>query len=97
MKASERKQWFEAMVLLDYYRWKSKPSTERRDGTRYRGLITRNGALKAAKQSKPDVILADVSMPRLGGYELCQRIRADGIAARIRLATVRWQAASWPR
>ena len=34
-------------------------------------------ALQAAKQSKPDVILADVSMPRLGGYELCQRIRAD--------------------
>src|SRR5258705_10532556 len=34
-------------------------------------------ALQAAKQSKPDVILADVSMPRLGGYELCQRIRPD--------------------
>ncbi|HEY4883295.1 MAG TPA: response regulator, partial [Myxococcales bacterium] len=34
-------------------------------------------ALQAAKQSKPDLILADVSMPRLGGYELCQRIRAD--------------------
>jgi len=34
-------------------------------------------ALQAAKQSKPDVILADVSMPKLGGYELCQRVRAD--------------------
>src|SRR6266404_2861923 len=34
-------------------------------------------ALQAAKQSKPDLILADVSMPRLGGYELCQRVRAD--------------------
>ncbi len=34
-------------------------------------------ALLAAKQSKPDLILADVSMPRLGGYELCQRVRAD--------------------
>jgi len=34
-------------------------------------------ALQAAKQLKPDLILADVSMPRLGGYELCQRIRAD--------------------
>jgi len=34
-------------------------------------------ALKAAKQSKPDLILADVSMPKLGGYELCQRVRAD--------------------
>jgi CheY-like chemotaxis protein len=34
-------------------------------------------ALQAAKQSKPDLILADVSMPKLGGYELCQRVRAD--------------------
>src|SRR5712692_10409114 len=34
-------------------------------------------ALKAAKASRPDLILADVSMPGLGGYELCQRVRAD--------------------
>src|SRR5207245_6933308 len=34
-------------------------------------------ALQAAKQSRPDLILADVLMPRLGGYELCQRVRAD--------------------
>src|SRR5438128_9954675 len=34
-------------------------------------------ALQADKQSRPDLILADVLMPRLGGYELCQRVRAD--------------------
>src|SRR2546428_10298924 len=34
-------------------------------------------ALQAAKQSKPDLILADVVMPKLGGYELGQRVRAD--------------------
>jgi len=34
-------------------------------------------ALRAAKASRPDLILADVSMPGLGGYELCQRVRAD--------------------
>src|SRR4051812_42745910 len=36
-----------------------------------------NAALQAAKSSKPDLILADVNMPGLGGYELCQKIRAD--------------------
>src|SRR3954470_5223052 len=36
-----------------------------------------NAAFQAAKSSKPDLILADVSMPGLGGYELCQKIRAD--------------------
>src|SRR5437588_1151132 len=34
-------------------------------------------SLQAAKQSKPDLILADVLMPKLGGYDLCQRVRAD--------------------
>jgi len=34
-------------------------------------------ALQAARQQRPDVILADVTMPRLGGYELCQKLRAD--------------------
>ena len=34
-------------------------------------------AFQSAKQSKPDLILADVSMPKLGGYELCQRVRGD--------------------
>src|SRR5438045_6582569 len=34
-------------------------------------------ALQAAKQSKPDLILADVTMPKLSGYELCQRVRGE--------------------
>ena len=34
-------------------------------------------ALQRAKEMKPDLILADVSMPGLGGYELCEKLRAD--------------------
>src|SRR5919204_128793 len=34
-------------------------------------------ALQAAKHSKPDLILADVAMPKLSGYELCQRVRGE--------------------
>lgn len=34
-------------------------------------------ALQAARKQRPDLILADVTMPRLGGYELCQKLRAD--------------------
>src|SRR5438874_9649212 len=34
-------------------------------------------AFATAKRSRPDLILADVSMPKLGGYELCQKVRAD--------------------
>ncbi len=34
-------------------------------------------ALDAMRRSKPDVVLADISMPGLGGYEVCARIKED--------------------
>jgi CheY-like chemotaxis protein len=34
-------------------------------------------ALERVKSLKPDVILADVSMPGLSGYELCERIKGN--------------------
>lgn len=34
-------------------------------------------AFEAAGKIKPDIILADVFMPRMDGYELCEKIRAD--------------------
>jgi CheY-like chemotaxis protein len=34
-------------------------------------------ALEKAREFKPDVILADVDLPGLGGYELCERIKSD--------------------
>ena len=34
-------------------------------------------ALAKARESRPDLILADITMPKLGGYDLCERIRGD--------------------
>src|SRR5471032_2749652 len=34
-------------------------------------------ALLRAREAKPDIILADVRMPKLGGFELCERLRQD--------------------
>ena len=34
-------------------------------------------ALARAKEMRPDLILADVGMPGMGGYELCEKVRAD--------------------
>ncbi len=40
---------------------------------------TRNGklALKAAAKDPPDLILLDINMPEMDGYEVCQNIKAD--------------------
>jgi CheY-like chemotaxis protein len=36
-----------------------------------------NSAVKKAKELKPDLILADVSMPGKSGYEVCEAIKSD--------------------
>ena len=36
-------------------------------------------ALDAARAAPPDLILLDVSMPDLNGYEVCQRLKADEV------------------
>lgn len=34
-------------------------------------------ALSMLKQNVPDIIISDVVMPKIGGYELCKRIKSD--------------------
>lgn len=34
-------------------------------------------ALAALKTFKPDVVLADIEMPRINGYQLCEKIKSD--------------------
>ena len=49
------------------------------DGSGYETKTTLNGeaTLAAARTWKPDLILLDVMMPKLSGFEVCRRLRAD--------------------
>ena len=49
----------------------------RREGYEIQSVIDGEKAVEAAGQFRPDLILLDVMLPRMDGYEVCQRIRAD--------------------
>ena len=45
----------------------------------YTVLTAMNGfdALRVAREEQPDLILLDVMMPRMSGYDLCQKLREN--------------------
>ena len=51
------------------------------DGHGYETKLVYNGeeAVAVAREWKPDLILLDVMMPKLSGFEVCRRLRADPV------------------
>ena len=49
------------------------------DGLGYKLLIAKNGktALAIAQKTGPSLILLDIMMPEMNGYEVCRRLKAD--------------------
>jgi sigma-B regulation protein RsbU (phosphoserine phosphatase) len=49
------------------------------DGSGHRILAAKNGrsALDIARQVRPDLMLLDVMMPDMGGFEVCQALKTD--------------------
>ena len=42
-----------------------------------------NAALKIAEKTLPDIILLDVMMPEMNGYEVCSRLKENPITKKI--------------
>jgi DNA-binding response OmpR family regulator len=42
-------------------------------------------ALEIARRERPDLILLDVQMPRLGGLDVCRRVRQDPLLSGTRI------------
>ena len=53
----------------------------------YAVSIARDGptALAAIRSTKPDLVLLDVMMPGLSGFEVCQAVRADESLASVKI------------
>src|SRR5437016_3639042 len=53
------------------------------EGQDFDVITTRDGkeALETLRRHKPSLVIADILMPVMDGYELCRRIRADGSLA----------------
>ena len=53
----------------------------------YRILSARNGeeALRLARVDNPDIILLDIQLPRLNGYEVCKSIKSDPTMSHIKI------------
>ncbi len=49
----------------------------KREGYEIRAVDDGEKAIAAAGEFRPDLILLDVMMPKMDGYEVCRRIRAD--------------------
>jgi signal transduction histidine kinase len=52
-------------------------------GYRVRPVTNGLGALRAVASEPPDLILLDISMPDMDGYEVCRRLKADPATAEI--------------
>ena len=49
-----------------------------REGFQVEQAADGEAGLEAARRSQPALIVLDVMLPRLNGFELCRRLRADG-------------------
>ena len=49
----------------------------KKQGYKVRPVPSGKLALQAAKNDPPDLILLDIMMPEMDGYELCERLKAD--------------------
>src|SRR5262245_48122503 len=58
---------------------------------RYDVLTATDGeaGYRIARDRKPDLVILDVMLPNMGGFEVCRKLRAEGFPAPIVMLTAR--------
>ena len=59
--------------------------TMSRAGYEVRTVADGEAALEAARERRPDLVLLDVMMPKINGYEVCRQLRADPATADVKI------------
>ena len=54
-------------------------------------------ALLAARRDPPDLILLDINMPDINGYEVCQHLKADELLSGIPVIFIMLSPSSWTK
>ena len=69
----------EAILLVDDNPTNLQLLFETLDGRGYKLLIAKDGktALSIARKANPHLILLDIMMPKIDGYEVCRQLKAD--------------------
>lgn len=57
----------------------------RREGYQVEVAADGEEALRAIERAPPDLVILDVMLPRVNGFEVCQRVRADPRRAGLRI------------
>ena len=57
----------------------------KKEGYQVRTATNGEEALVALKESKPDLVLLDVMMPIMDGYDVCQTVRADPVLSSVHI------------
>lgn len=52
-------------------------------GYKVRGVVNGRMAIRAARSASPDLILLDIRMPEMNGYEVCEHLKADPLTIEI--------------
>lgn len=56
-----------------------------REGYSQTRIATGAGAVDLIRDTKPDLVLLDVMLPEVSGYEICQSVRADTSCENVRI------------
>ena len=75
----ENSEQITSILLVDDDTTNLQVLHESLDGQGYKMLIAKNGktALSIAQKANPSLILLDIMMPEMDGYEVCRRLKAD--------------------